>query len=197
MRIRGFGSFVEGVPRAFGPGRKERGSTLIEILVVIAVMALMFAIALPAITQQIANAEVHQGTREVVGLLRRVRASAINQQAPHYVVLGLTELQVWRCQPNADFTDCTWAQFESPVTLPRSVNLLWEVPDFPAILDIPGTTSVQPVPEGAVFFSPRGGDPTAPTPGEEYEITIDSVRGSTSRRVTVVRETGHVEIESP
>ncbi|MGH9198723.1 MAG: pilus assembly FimT family protein [Acidimicrobiia bacterium] len=177
--------------------KPDTGATLIEILVVISVMAIMFAIGLPAISTQIANAELHQGTREVVSVLRRVRAAAINQQAPHYVKLESNQLQVYRCVPNSDFTDCTWTAFENPVVLPNSVTINFSASDFPELPDTPAGGSIQNVPQGAVYFSPRGGYPSTGTPGEEYEINIDSVRNSTSRTVTVVRETGHIEIESP
>lgn len=210
MRIRGFGSYVVGSPRNSAPWaawrgiRKSRasdhGASLIEILVVISVMAIMFAFGLPSITQHIANAELHQGTRDVVGLLRRVRAASINQQAPYYVALGpasgSTQLQVWRCIPtDSTFTNCTWTEFETPLTLPKSVTLVWTDPDFPRLDDTP--VALQTVPKGAVYFSPRGGYPSGGTPGEEYQITIDSSRSSTSKTVTIVRETGHIQIESP
>lgn len=174
----------------------ERGTTIIELLVVIAIMGVLIGIAAPTVSTQVANAELNRGARDVVSLLRRVRAEAINEQVPRYVDLTLADrLQVFRCTPNSDFTNCTWAAQGSVVPLPGSARVTVSSGDFPALANTP--VAGQAVPAGSVYFGTRGGYPFASGASTTvYTLTITSIRIGSTRTVTVARNTGHVNLEN-
>ena len=178
----------------------ERGTTLIELMVVIGILGIMMAISVPAIAPQIGNAELNQGAREVVSVLRRARAQAVNEQVPRYVDLSVpNQLTVYRCAPNANFTDCTWTQDGNAITLPRSIRLSYASGQFPALANTPpGTATADSVPAGAIYFGTSGGyEYLSGTTGVSYTLTVSSTRRSTTRVLAIARNTGHVTLTVP
>lgn len=94
---RGAGNFVSD-PDAGNPNWKEfpvnpKGSvvgfTLLELLVVLAVMATLFALAVPSYTQWIGEANSRKAARDVASVLRSARAQAISKDQEYSVAFDL------------------------------------------------------------------------------------------------------------
>jgi general secretion pathway protein H len=65
----------------------SRGFTLIEVLVVLAIMAMVYALALPAIGRASTSLEMKSATRQIAAGLRRARGQAVTRR--HEAVLSL------------------------------------------------------------------------------------------------------------
>ena len=70
------------------PRRRIRGLTLIEILVVLAIIALVTAIALPMVTGT-SNAEMRSAARQLASGLRLARSEAVSQRRETFLVIDL------------------------------------------------------------------------------------------------------------
>lgn len=171
----------------------EKGSTLVELLVTMLVMALLMGIGVPMIVRNIADAHLRDGMREGISLLRRVRAEAINQYEPRYVEFHFaTDPDQFRVFA---FRSGAWTQVET-VALPKGVDLV--IPNathFPALVpDVPPAEVPAEVPASSVFFGTRGGYPPPPDPSvvpPEYILRFQG-RFSFFRNVAVARSTGVV-----
>ena len=69
----------------------KRAFTLVEIMVVVAVMGLLIAISIPAFRKIMNKAPLEQGVSDVESLCRQARAEAIVKQRAMDVVLNETE----------------------------------------------------------------------------------------------------------
>ena len=68
--------------------RRIRGLTLIEILIVLAIIALVTAIALPMVTGT-SNAEMRSAARQLASGLRLARSEAVSQRRETFLVIDL------------------------------------------------------------------------------------------------------------
>ena len=67
------------------------GFTLLELLVVLAIMAMLTAMSVPAISGYIKGARLKGGAREIASALRQARTLAITQRARRAVILYHTD----------------------------------------------------------------------------------------------------------
>lgn len=181
--------------------RDERGTSIVELVVVIALMGILLGIAGPSISAQINRAKINEAARDTVTVLRRVRSEAINEYQPRYVRIcpdGVSpgasckssSLRIYAYRAGAWTTQSVQViEFSGGVT----VNVLASG-DFPSLIDAPATGAS--VPAGAAYFSTRGGypfNPANPTPGA-YTITITG-RSSHSRTIRFAPTTGTVTLQ--
>ena len=68
----------------------NRGFTLLELVVTVALVAIMAAIAIPATSGWRQNAQYKKAAREVVSVLRRARSIAVQQNQNTLVTIDLT-----------------------------------------------------------------------------------------------------------
>ena len=68
----------------------NRGFTLMELVVTVALLAIMMAIALPATSGWRKSAQYKEAAREVVSVLRRARSIAVRQNQSTAVTIDLT-----------------------------------------------------------------------------------------------------------
>lgn len=64
------------------PNRKTRGFTLVELMVTIAIMGVMAAIAMPSMTNFIANSRIKNRADQVATLFRFAKGEAVRLNAP-------------------------------------------------------------------------------------------------------------------
>jgi type II secretion system protein H len=76
-------------------GRARRGFTLVEMMVVIAILAVMAAVSVPAIRDLRAIDPLDQGASVAITLLARVRQTAVERATPVRVVVDPVGLRYW------------------------------------------------------------------------------------------------------
>lgn len=72
-----------------------RGFTLLELLVVLAIMALLTAMSAPAISGYLRGARLRGGARQVASALRLARQLAITERRNHTVHFNIDDRQFW------------------------------------------------------------------------------------------------------
>jgi len=160
----------------------QRGMTLVEILVVTAVVGILFAIALPAVNTHIARQELRGAAREVVEVLRDARSAAVDEGVPRYVVFTPPRTyQVWRYEGGS------WVEEERAHELPGSVEFTSADVTFSNVaLAGEPETSAGLVPDDAAYFDTRGAHPYHPSLPASYFITL---RGGSDRTETLTLHT--------
>jgi prepilin-type N-terminal cleavage/methylation domain-containing protein len=172
--------------RLIGRLSDQRGMSLVEMLTVLSIVGVLFAIAAPTISTQIAIQDLRGTTREILDVFRDARSSAVDEGAPRYVLfLPPRQYQVFR------YDGATWVAEGDVVTFANSVSFSDAEVTFPALTDVP-ETGAPAVPDNAAYFGTRGG-----YPGEDddiadmYSVTI---RGGAGRvdTLTLHTDTGQV-----
>jgi prepilin-type N-terminal cleavage/methylation domain-containing protein len=94
--------------------RRSRGLTLIEILVVLAIIALVTAIALPMVTGT-SNAEIRSAARQLASGLRLARSEAVSQRRETFLVIDLAAAGSRSTATRASIRClATWSSSSSP-----------------------------------------------------------------------------------
>ncbi len=155
---------------------RQQGYTMIEILVVIAIMATLVAIGVPTVTSQLSHQRLKKTTREVVIELNAARMQAISQNTKYRVEFTLSS------SPSLDsFRLAKWniatSAWEDDTT--RAVKVFES-----------GTDMLTPTSNFNVRFYPNG---TA----DATTITIKNENDTSDKmQVTVSATTGKIEASS-
>lgn len=83
---------------------KTRGVTLVELLVAIAVLAILTTIAAPSLTQVIHNNRVASQNNELVALINLAKSQAIRRNSDH-VIEFIIAPDGWNAYLNRDLTE--------------------------------------------------------------------------------------------
>lgn len=141
--------------------RKQTGFSLLEMLVVVAILLTVMAIAAPSLMRSIASYRLESNARAISSLIQRARFEAMRRNrstCTGFVDLGGEGRYVMN-------TDCTVPPVASPdaPTVGTPANVMWYLKGAPQLppsfKGLPpgydGTTMVAPV-DYRVTFSPRG-----------------------------------------
>ena len=167
--------------------RAAAGYSLIELMSVLAVVAVIIAIAAPTVQTHVALQQIRGAAREVVEVLRDARDSAMNEGVPRYVAFTPPRTyQVWMYDDSAG----QWVQEGRAVSLSESVSFETADVTFPSVADAPEGTG-ESVPEDSAYFDTRGRYPFDATQPSSYTITLHGGLGRTET-LTLWRNTGLV-----
>lgn len=97
-------------PRDF-PADAQRGFTLIEVMIAVAIVGILAMVAIPNFMQWNARYQLKQGTTELAGSLNLARMAAMNRNLAVTATLGLASGKV-----RVDFGGAL-----SPILLPQSI----------------------------------------------------------------------------
>ena len=80
--------------------RKDKGFTLVEMMVVIAIMAIVSAIAVPNLYSYAAGMKLRSASRDLYSTLQKTRMNAIRQNARWAVEFTSSTYRVVNCGPD-------------------------------------------------------------------------------------------------
>lgn len=151
------------------PRVSERGFSLLELLVVIIIMGVISALALPSFSKFLENIEMRKSIRSLSSILRFARSRAIQEGASHKV--NFEEKGLWVSKEDRDGR---YIRLEGK----RGANII--LPEL----------EVAPLSEGneaSITFYPKG-------TSSGGEIILE-VRNEQAYRITVERITGKIRVE--
>ena len=169
-KVRGSGFGVRGNhPPPPTPNPRPKGITLVELLVVLAIIGLILGISVPGLTRYAGQLRLKSTTRQMVGLVSLARSLAISSRQNHAVVVDLDQREV------AVLNLASGEPLERVLRLPSGVTV--EV-------DVGG----EPAPEPRIVFRPTGGL-------EGRTTTLVLADRGRSNTITVTGTTGAVSVQ--
>jgi prepilin-type N-terminal cleavage/methylation domain-containing protein len=161
--------------------------TLVEMLTVLAVVGVLFAIAAPTISNHIALQHMRGSTRQIVDMMRDARSSAVDEGQPRYVLFTPPRtVRIFR------YDGTTWVAETQPEVLSNTVSFIDAEVTFPGLTNQP-EAGAPPVPENAAYFDTRGGYPSGPGLANAYSLTL---RGGVGRVETLTLHTTTGQVTS-
>jgi type II secretion system protein H len=163
---------------------KERGFTAIEMIVVVAIIAILGAIALPSFLQWRESLGARTTARQFVEMLRQAKSAAITTNLEHQVQFDATNRRFGM-------------RSSAPLNTSRDTKTGWTAGTIPAITNWTtypssvtaspaGVTNIQFTPDGAANF-------TVTPPFTVFTVTIENIR-TTATFTVQVTTTGHISI---
>ncbi|MCH8478545.1 MAG: GspH/FimT family pseudopilin [Wenzhouxiangella sp.] len=147
-----------GRPRSLGPPARAAGFSLVELIVVMVLVGLLFAVVGVSVSRSVSGAEIRNAAREVTAGMRHTRGQAIIQR----------QQQVFRGDANAR----TWqAAGGDPVQLPEGLDITLNT----------GRSELTGESAGGIRFYPdgasTGGNVVLSRDGREWRINVAWLTG--------------------
>ncbi|MBU0759563.1 MAG: GspH/FimT family pseudopilin [Candidatus Omnitrophica bacterium] len=152
---------------------KKRGFTLVEMLVVLAIIGMLLGISIPFTSGFGKGLRIKTASRAILGTLRVARSSAITYRDRQMVVFDAQEGAYWIQDEDGNIS-------EKKHKLPGSIKF-----------ELPGNKESDPITfkDDAVIFVPSGA-----VEGPSGTITL-SDKGGDSRTISIISSTGKITIQ--
>ena len=152
---------------------RQRGFSLIELLIAIVIAGVLAAIAFPSFMQWRQSLEYKEAARDIASILRDARSRAISRNLEHRVEFQIAN-RSYRLVRGDLASGSNWN------TPPSTVVLDWATLPASVSMNVIGSTNKE--------FNPNGTSSTG-------SITILDSGGTTRYTITVTPTTGRVRIE--
>jgi prepilin-type N-terminal cleavage/methylation domain-containing protein len=118
--------------------RDEKGFTLIELIVVTALIGIMLSISIPSLRNSFFTDPLKATTRKVIGLVTGVRELAVRSQQPYLLHISRLENRIWyepeiKEKENPDSGNEKTGDSEGELLFPESVKISGMVVEKDAI----------------------------------------------------------------
>ncbi len=77
------------------PGTEQSAFTLFELLVVLALMSVMLAVAVPTLRNSLLTDPLKTSSRQVIGVVKGIREQAVREQQAYLVYFDLSANSIW------------------------------------------------------------------------------------------------------
>ena len=169
------------------PAGRQAGFTLIELVIVLAIVGLALAMAAPRVAKNLTGLTLKTESRRVAGMLRTARSLAVNTGRLHTVVFDTRQQRIALIaypKPAAADSDNASAQQPGDDTPPARVSHLAESISFSEIRI--GSAKLDAQPGEGIYqltFFPNGTAQGADivlsdTKERQYRITVDFMTGT-------------------
>lgn len=113
--------------RFYGLTRQKRGFTLLELIIVCALIGIMLTISVPSLRSTFFTNPLKSSARKVVGIINEVRQKAVRNQEPYKLHISQLENRIWYEKAEAENEDTIEDELDTSskkeLQLPDTVNL--------------------------------------------------------------------------
>jgi len=165
--------------------RSSRGFTLIELIITLALIAIIATFAVPSFSQLIANNRITSTTNNLIGVLNYARAESIKRGRP-------VDITALASAGNGDEWGGGWRIWVDAGTAGyqagEEIRVFNEVPDSVTVNGPDGVTNFR--------FRPNGFVDPSPSSGAEYGFQVCDDRTGETGRVIQIHTSGRVRHET-
>ncbi len=131
--------------------RKDKGFTLVEMMVVIAIMAIVSAIAIPNFYSYAAGMKLRSANRDLYSALQKTRMNAIRDNRRWSVIITDSSYMVVDCGPDNDCNSNNINQLTTNISQYAGITITGGVP-ITFIFNSEGTCNAGTI----TFTNPKG-----------------------------------------
>jgi prepilin-type N-terminal cleavage/methylation domain-containing protein len=102
---------------------RKSGFTLLELIIVVALIGLLLVVSVPALRDSLVNDPLKSGARKLIGYIGGVRDKAVREQQAYLVYFDLDENRIWHLPEKDAGTEEKEIPEQGVLQLPADVEL--------------------------------------------------------------------------